>query len=68
MVGAAPQSAVVEAYQCGFKGKGLRAKRNFANEEFIIEYKGELVQGLELQRRKARYEQDKVSISPDPAS
>ena len=63
MIEAAPEEAVVEVYQCDLKGKGPRAKRNFAKGAFIIEYQGDLIQGSELRRGIMLYEQDKVSIS-----
>jgi hypothetical protein len=67
MTEAKPESAVVEVYQCDL-GQGLRAKQDFEKGAFITEYKGDLIDGLELKRRMTRYEQDEVSILPDPTS
>ncbi|KAL8866073.1 MAG: hypothetical protein Q9198_009052, partial [Flavoplaca austrocitrina] len=67
MTEATPEFAVVEVYQCDL-GKGLRAKQDFEKGAFITEYKGDIVDGRELKCRMTCYEQDEVSILPDPTS
>lgn len=43
---------------CGEKGRGLIAMRPFLRGEFVVEYKGDLVEYAEAVRREAEYAKD----------
>ncbi|KAI6173233.1 [Histone H4]-lysine(20) N-methyltransferase [Aphelenchoides besseyi] len=43
---------------CGDKGRGLIALRRFARNEFVVEYKGDIVDYAEAVLREAKYAED----------
>ncbi|KAI6230394.1 [Histone H4]-lysine(20) N-methyltransferase [Aphelenchoides fujianensis] len=48
----------LEVAECGAKGRGLRTLRPFARGEFVLEYKGDLLDQSEAVARERRYEDD----------
>jgi histone-lysine N-methyltransferase SETD8 len=40
---------------CEVKGRGLRALRPFNRGEFVVEYKGDIVEYAEAERRELEY-------------
>ncbi|KRX18756.1 N-lysine methyltransferase SETD8-A, partial [Trichinella nelsoni] len=48
----------LEVREFPIKGRGIIAKRKFAHEEFVVEYRGELIESAEAQRREERYQKN----------
>ncbi|KRX61686.1 N-lysine methyltransferase SETD8-A, partial [Trichinella sp. T9] len=48
----------LEVREFPIKGRGVIAKRKFAHEEFVVEYRGELIEIAEAQRREERYQKN----------
>ncbi|KRX83029.1 N-lysine methyltransferase SETD8-A, partial [Trichinella sp. T6] len=48
----------LEVREFPIKGRGVIAKRKFAHEEFVVEYRGELIESAEAQRREERYQKN----------
>ncbi|KRZ75660.1 N-lysine methyltransferase SETD8-B [Trichinella papuae] len=48
----------LEVREFPIKGRGVIAKRKFEHEEFVVEYRGELIESAEAQRREERYQKN----------
>lgn len=44
-------------------GRGIRAKRKFEKNDFIVEYRGELLKGNEIKNQKEKYRKRNTSKS-----
>ena len=52
------QNAAVEVFDAGAKGRGLRALQRLKEDDFIMEYVGEVVNHTQMSRRLKRYSRD----------
>lgn len=52
------EDGIEEVFISNEIGRGVRATRKFRNKDFIVEYRGELLQGNDIKLRKKKYDKE----------
>lgn len=58
MIQTGENEKLLEVYKCAEKGRGIRALKFFEKNEFVVEYKGEIINMKEAKLREAEYSKD----------